>query len=62
MDPSVLDQLRERQPRGLSAEPVERREDDRVRCVVDDEVDTGEVLERADIASLPADDPALHVV
>ena len=30
--------------------------------VVDDEVDAGEVLERADVAALAADDPALHVV
>ena len=30
--------------------------------VVDDEVDAGQVLERADVAALPADDPPLHVV
>ena len=30
--------------------------------VVDDEVDAGEVLERADVAALAADDAALHVV
>ena len=62
MDAAVLDQLRQRQARDLAAEPVERREHDRVRRVVDDEVDAGEVLERADVATLPADDPALHVV
>ena len=39
VDPAVLDQLVERQPRDLAAERVERREDDRVRRVVDDEVD-----------------------
>ena len=62
VDAPVLDQLRQRQPRDLAAEPVERREHDRVRRVVDDEVDAGEVLERADVAALAADDPALHVV
>src|ERR1700751_1598587 len=30
--------------------------------VVDDEVDAGEVLESSDVAALPADDAALHVV
>src|SRR5262249_57706066 len=30
--------------------------------VVDDEVDARQVLERTDVAPLPADDPALHVV
>ena len=62
MDPAVLDQLLERRPRDLAAEAVEGREDDRLRRVVDDEVDAGQVLERADVAALAADDPALHVV
>ena len=62
VDAPVLDQLLERHPRHLAAEPVERREDDRLRRVVDDEVDAGQVLERADVAALAADDPALHVV
>ena len=62
VDAAVLDQLRQRQPRDLAAEAVERREHDGVRRVVDDEVDAGQVLERADVATLAADDPALHVV
>ena len=33
-----------------------------MRRVVDDEVDAGEMLERADVAALAADDAALHVV
>ncbi len=33
-----------------------------MRRVVDDEVDAGEMLERADVPPLTADDPALHVV
>src|SRR5205823_5391177 len=42
--------------------PVEGREHDRMRGLVDDEVDAGQVLERADVATLAADDPPLHVV
>ena len=62
MDPAVLDELFERELRDLAADPVERRQDDRVRRVVDDEVDPGQVLERADVPALAADDAALHVV
>ena len=62
MDAPVLDQLGQRQARDLAAQPVEGREHDRVRRVVDDEVDAGEMLERADVAALTADDPSLHVV
>ena len=62
VDAAVLDQLRQREARHLAAQPVERREHDRVRRVVDDEVDAGEVLEGADVAALAADDAALHVV
>jgi hypothetical protein len=62
LDAAILDQLRQRQLRDLSPDPVERREHDRLRRVVDDDVDARQVLERADVAPLPADDPPLHVV
>ena len=62
MDAAVLQQLLERHARDLAPHAVEAGEDDRVRRVVDDEVDAGQVLERADVAALAADDPALHVV
>ena len=52
----------ERELRDLAAQRVERREHDRLRRVVDDEVDARHVLERPDVASLPSDDAALHVV
>ena len=61
MRPSC-EQLLERHPGDLAADAVEAGEDDRVRRVVDDEVDAGEVLQRADVAALAADDAALHVV
>ena len=49
MDATVLDELVERHAGGLAAKRVERGEHDRVRRVVDDEVDAGQVLERADV-------------
>ena len=48
--------------RDLAADGIERREHDRLRGVVDDEVDAGQVLERADVPPLPTDDPPLHVI
>src|SRR3954465_9897299 len=62
VDTPVLEQLLERHPGDLPADAVEGGEHDRVGRVVDDEVDPGEVLERADVAALAADDAALHVV
>ena len=62
MDPAVLDQLGQRDSGDLAPDPVEGRENDRLRRVVDDEVDAGEMLEGADVATLPPDDAALHVV
>ena len=62
VDAAVLEQLLERHPGDLAAHAVEAGEDHRVRRVVDDEVDAGQVLERADVAALAADDAALHVV
>ena len=62
MDAAVLDQAVERHARDFAAQRVERREHDGVRSVVDDEVDAREVLERADVPALAADDSALEVV
>ncbi len=62
MDPPVLQELLERQLRDLPPDAVKAGQDDRAGRVVDDEVDAGQVLEGADVAALPADDPSLHVV
>ena len=62
VDAAVGDEPRNRLPRDLAPERIERREDDRAGRVVDDELDAGGLLERADVASLAADDPPLHVV
>src|SRR5919198_5256659 len=62
MDPPILHELLEREPRRLAADGVEARQDDRLRRVVDDEVHAGRRLERADVPALASDDPALHVL
>jgi hypothetical protein len=62
VDAAVGDQRADRQPRDLAAHRVEARDRDRLGGVVDDHVDAGGGLERADVAALAADQPALHVV
>ena len=61
MRPSASRRL-ERQPGDLAPHAVEARQQHRARGVVDDEVDPGERLERADVAPLAADDAALELV
>ena len=58
----VRDQLQQGDPRHLPAHGVERGEDDRLRGVVDDQVDPGGLLQGADVAPLLADDAPLHLV
>ena len=62
VDPAVLDELRQREPGDLAADRVEARDDDRLRGVVDDQVDARRLLEGPDVPALAADDPALHLV
>src|SRR4051794_19951205 len=62
VDAAVLQELLEREARNLAPDAVEAREDHGAGRVVDDEVDAGEHLERADVAALAADDAALQVV
>src|SRR5215211_1187150 len=62
VDATVLQQPLEGEPSDLAAYPVEAGEQHRARGVVDDEVDAGEGLERADVAALAADDAALQLV
>ncbi len=56
------DQPFERHPGHLAAERVEAGEDHGLGRVVDDQVDAGRHLEGADVPSLAADDPPLHLV
>ena len=62
MDPPVPDELLERHPRRLAPHGVEAREHHGLGRIVDDQVDAGRRLERADVPSLAADDAALHVL
>ena len=62
MDAAVGDQPLDRLLRDLAAVRIEAGQDDRARRVVDDQIDAGRELERADVAALAADDAALEVV
>src|SRR5207244_13337115 len=59
---AVADQLREGHARHLAAHWVEPGQDDRLGCVVDDQIDPGGLLERPNVAPLAADDAALHLL
>ncbi len=62
MDASVGNQAFESQTSDLPPNRIERGHRDRLRSVIDDQIDTGDGLQRPDVAPLPADDAALHVV
>ena len=62
VDAAVLYQLVERETRQLAADGVEAGEQDRLRRVVDDDLDASGCLECADVASLTTDDATLDVV
>ena len=62
MDAAVGDQALDRLLRDFAAVGIEARQDDRARRVVDDEIDAGGLLERADVAALAADDAPLQIV
>ena len=62
VDPAVADELGQGEAGDLAADRVEAAEHDRVRGVVDDEVDARGLLEGADVAALAADDAALHLI
>jgi hypothetical protein len=59
---AVEHELRQRHACDLAADGVEAGEGHRVGRVVDNQVDAGGALQRADVAALAADDAALHVV
>ena len=62
VDASVGNELLDRLLRDLPPVGIESREDDGAWRVVDDQVDAGGELERADVASFAADDAALEIV
>ena len=62
MDAAVLDQLDEGEPGHFAADLVECRDDDDARRVIDDDVNSGEFFEGANVASLATDDTTFHFV
>src|SRR5882724_4063565 len=62
VDPSVRDESLQRQATHLAAYGIEARHDYGVRRVVDDHVHPGRRFERANVATLAPNDPALHLV
>ncbi len=62
VNPAVHDELVERDPCHLAAHRVEPADDHGLRGVVDDQVDSGGLLEGADVAPFLADDAALQLV
>ena len=62
MNTTVNDQLFEGQTCDLTANRIERGQGDSFGRIVDDEVYAGKGFQRADIASLSADNAALHLV
>ncbi len=62
VDAAVGDEVLERDAGGLAANGVEARQRHGLGGVVDDERDARDLLERADVAPLAADDAALEVV
>ena len=62
MDAAVGDQLLQGQAGDLPPHRLEAGDGDGLRRVVDDEIHTRQGLDGADVAALPADDAALHLV
>src|SRR3954463_893374 len=58
MDSAVSNQALDRLARDFTPQWIEAGQDDRSRRVVDDQLDAGRCLERANVASFAADDPA----
>src|ERR1051326_8107571 len=62
MDAAVQDELLEREPSDLAANRVEAGHHDRIRRVVDDDVDSSRELEGSNVPPFSADDAPLHLV
>ena len=62
MDPPVEHEIHERQAGRFAPNGIERRNDDRLRGFVDDQVHAGHLLERPYVAALSTDDATLHIL
>src|SRR5256714_2141825 len=62
MDAPIGDQFFERETGNLPPHRIEAGDDDGVRSVVDDHVDAGRQLERANVPAFATDDASLHFI
>ena len=62
MNAAVDDELVQRDPCHLAAHRVETADDHRLGRVIHDEVDSGRLLQGADVAAFFADDPSLELI
>ena len=62
VDAPVSDEILEGNAGGLPADRIETREDNRLGSIVDDQRDTGDLLEGADVSPRAADDAPLEVI
>ena len=62
MDTSVGNKFFKCYTRNLASDGVKGGERNGFRCVVNNEIDSGDGLESSDVASLAADDSALHFI
>ena len=62
MDPPVGDEFLQRKPRDLPPNRIEARHDDSIGRVVDDDIDSGGQLERANVSPFATDDASLHLI
>src|SRR5919202_356372 len=59
---SILEQLIERDPRHLAANGVMTRKCHSFRCIIDDDVNTGDLFEGANVASFPTNNAAFQLL
>ena len=62
MNPAVNDQTLQSDTRHFTADWIKPRDNDRFRCVINNQIHTRHRLECTDIPSLAADDSALHLI
>ncbi len=62
MNAPVHNELLQRNPGDLTANRIEAGDDNRLRRVINDEIHSGHGLQRADVPTLAADDPPLHLI
>ena len=62
MDPAVHDQPLQRESGHFAAHGIKAAQRDGLRCVVDDEINSGECFKSPDVAAFAPDDTSLHLI